>query len=157
MSTTKAAHQPVFLRSFKLPLPKTVVAPKIMQLFSELGIRHDRIVMPTRENCQQFESLMDAAGALVDTRRVVDKTQHEINVLKARLGIRASEGAEETGERDVTPMDVDETGGNGEQDAEGEPDDERAQSVVSTRSGRSRKHVGHLNLRTSGTAYLNPP
>jgi hypothetical protein len=112
--------------------------------------------MPTRENCQQFESLMDAVGALVETRRVVDKTQHEINVLKARLGIRATEGAEETGERDITPMDVDETGGNGEQDAEGEPDDERAQSVVSTRSGRSRKHVGDLNLRTSGCSLFKP-
>lgn len=107
------------------------MAPKVTQALSELGISHSRLVMPTRENCAQLESLLDATSALVETKKVVDKVEYDIKILKARLGIRGSEGAEEGGDG----MEVDE-GGDG--------DDGRAQSVVSTRSGRSRKHVGHF-------------
>jgi hypothetical protein len=127
-TATKAAHQPVYLRSFRIPVPKPTMAPKVTQALSELGIAHSRLVMPTRDNCAQLELLLEATSSLVETKKVVDKVEYDIKILQARLGMRGSEGAEE-GENG---MDVDEGG---------EGDDGRAQSVVSTRSGRSRKHV----------------
>jgi len=146
-TATKAAHQPVHLRSFKLPVPKPAIAQKVSQAMAELGIPHVRLVMPTRENCAQLESLLDATSALVETKKVVDRVDQEIRILKARLGRKASEGGADaeadpdadgdadadgetntgTGTGAATPMNVD--------DGEGDPG--RAQSVVSTRSGRS--------------------
>jgi len=151
-TATKAAHQPVYLRSFKLPVPKAAISQKISQALSELGVTHARLVMPTRENCTLLESLLDATGALVETKKAVDRVEQEIRVLKTRLGRRASEGASASADVDAeadvdadgdadadgetntgtgtpTPMNVDETEG----------DTGRANSVVSTRSGRSRK------------------
>lgn len=125
---TKAAHQPAFLRSFKLPVPKAAIAPKVTAALAELGISHSRLVMPTRDNIALLESLLEATTALVETKRVVDKVEYDINVLKARLGMReSSEGAPAT-----YAMDVDD-GNDGDLANDG-----RAQSVVST---RSRKHV----------------
>lgn len=133
---TKAAHQPAYLRSFKLPVPKAAIAPKVTAALAELGISHTRLVMPTRENVAQLESLLEATTALVETKRVVDKVEYEINVSKVRLGMRESLGSEgEGGVADT--MDVDE--GN-----EGDTvNDGRAQSVISTRSA-SRKHVSRI-------------
>ena len=94
--------------------------------------------MPTRDNCAQLESLLDAATALVETKKLVDKVEQDIRIMKARLGEQEPGGGEDdagTGDAAPTPMDVDD--GN---DAEGEVDG-RAQSIVSTRSTRSRKQV----------------
>lgn len=131
-TTTKSAHVPVYLRSYKLPQSKSPSAAKVAQVLGELGISHTRLVMPTRENCAQLENLQEAATALVDTKKVVDKVEQDIRIMKARLGQQESGGGEE-GDAAPTPMDVDD--GN---DAEGEVDG-RAQSVVSTRSTRSRR------------------
>jgi DNA methyltransferase 1-associated protein 1 len=132
---TKAAHQPAYLRSFKLPVPKAAIAPKVTAALAELGISHSRLVMPTRDNIALLESLLEATTALVETKRVVDKVEYDINVLKTRLGMRDSSGADGEGGTATYAMDVDE--GN-----DGDPaNDGRAQSVVSTRSARSRKHV----------------
>ncbi|KAH7914414.1 hypothetical protein BJ138DRAFT_400416 [Hygrophoropsis aurantiaca] len=137
-STTvqKNTHVPAHLRSFKIPLPKTAIAPKVTQALTELGVQHARLVMPTRENCLQMEALLDAATALVETKKVVDRVEQETRVLRVRLGVRSSEGAEGNEPDDVekegdegTPMEVE----------EGKEEDGRAQSVVSTRSGRGRK------------------
>ncbi|KAG9317493.1 hypothetical protein JVU11DRAFT_1696 [Chiua virens] len=102
-STTKATHVPVHLRSFKLPVPKATIAPKVTQALTELGITHSRLVMPTRENCARLESLIDATTALIETKKVMDKVDQEIRVLKARLGIRESESADRDG-KESTPM-----------------------------------------------------
>ncbi|KAG6911253.1 hypothetical protein DXG01_003120 [Tephrocybe rancida] len=125
---TKAAHQPAYLRSYKLPTPKSAVAPKVTAALAELGINHNRLVMPTRDNITQLESLLEATTALVETKRVVDKVEYDIRILKGRLGMRESQGAESQPSGDI--MDVDEAIDGGE--AIGE--DGRAQSVVSTRS-----------------------
>lgn len=90
--------------------------------------------MPTRENCSQLESLLDATTALIETKKVVDRVEQDIRVLKARLGIRESESADRD-PKESTPMDVDES----KEDTAGEA--ERAQSIVSARSGRGRKQV----------------
>ncbi|OCH94301.1 hypothetical protein OBBRIDRAFT_747979 [Obba rivulosa] len=136
-SSTKVAHQPVYLRSYKLPTPKMTAAPKVAQVLGELGISHTRLVMPTRENCAQLEFLLEAGAALVETKKSVDKIEQDIRIAKARLDNRQSEDAdgEGTGDAAPTPMDVDEVN-DADADAEGEVDG-RAQSVMSTRSTRS--------------------
>lgn len=152
---TKAAHQPVYLRTFKFPYPKASVAPKAVQVITELGVSATRLVMPTRDNLATLESVMDAASTLVETKKLVDKVDQDIRVAKIRLGMHVSElppepSGEESAPKDQAesmpppePMDVDGSAG-GDMDAEGEPDDERAQSVISTRSTRSRKTVRNM-------------
>lgn len=148
-TATKAAHQPAYLRSFKLPTPKAAIAPKVTLALSELGISHSRLVMPTRENVTQFESLLDATTALIEIKRLIDKADYDIKVARNRLGLREkshSLGDGETKVENDDAMDVDYTQGDGDGDIE-EGDDGRGQSVVSTKSGRSRKHVsGPSNL-----------
>lgn len=140
-TATKAAHQPVYLRSYKLPTPKSALAPKIAQVLAEVGISHTRLVMPTRDNSARLESLLEAATALVETKKQVDRIEQEIRMAQERLGQGSVEDdaegeGEAEGEAEGDEMDVDEPAG-----AQGE----RAQSVVSTRSVRSnraRKQVG---------------
>ncbi len=113
----------------------------------ELGVSHTRLVMPTRENCAQLESLLEAAAALVETKKQVDRIEHETMVMQERLGSRTSEGAE-------NDMDVDEEGG----DAEAVGEDGRGQSVVSTRSVRSnrpRKKVRFTHLMSTKFNHVN--
>ncbi|KAJ7094600.1 hypothetical protein B0H15DRAFT_129797 [Mycena belliarum] len=140
-ATTKAAHQPAYLRSFKLPFPKSSIAPKVTQALAELGVSTTRLVMPTQGNVALLEGLLDATASLVEMKKVVDKADYDIQVLKARLGM-AGPANEAEGTADA--MDVDD-GNDADGDAEGEGDGEgedgRAQSVVSTRSARSRKHT----------------
>jgi hypothetical protein len=90
--------------------------------------------MPTRDNVTQLESLIEATMALIEMKRIVDKVDYDIQVLRARLGLKEEQEGEEV---KVEGMDVDESM------AEGEPDEDgRAQSVASARSGRgSRKQV----------------
>lgn len=96
--------------------------------------------MPTRDNCLQLDSLIDATTALVEAKRLMDKLDFDIRVAKTRLGMRDSQGAEGEGEGEAEgnngdSMDVDE----GNEGGEGEGG--RAESVLSARSARSRKHV----------------
>ncbi|KAH7887581.1 hypothetical protein F5I97DRAFT_2010006 [Phlebopus sp. FC_14] len=144
-STTKVTHVPVHLRSFKLPIPKAAIAPKVTQALTELGIIHSRLVMPTRENCALLESLLDATSALVETKKVVDRVEQDIRVMRARLGLRDSGTSDGEG-KESTPMDVD-SKDEGLVKREGEADG-RAQSVVSTQSGRGRKQ-SHRSVSVS--------
>jgi DNA methyltransferase 1-associated protein 1 len=133
---TKAAHQPVFLRSFKLPAPKPALAAKIGQVLIEQGINHGRLVMPTKDNCTQLETLIEAASTLLEIKKGVDRVEQDIRVLKARL---ISQEGYVDGDAD-TPMEVDQ-----DTPGEGEVVEERAHSVVSTRSGRGRKNVSDVS------------
>lgn len=86
--------------------------------------------MPTRDNCLQLEGLLDATVALLDTKKAVDKVEYDINVAKSRLGMR------ESADKDAgDAMDIDDGA------SERAGDDGRAQSVLSTKSGRGRKQV----------------
>ncbi|KAG6821560.1 hypothetical protein H0H93_000069 [Arthromyces matolae] len=125
---TKAAHIPAYLRSYKLPAPKSAAAPKITAALAELGINHNRLVMPTRDNITQLESLLETTAELIETKRLVDKVDYDIRIAKGRLGMRESQGVENQPASEH--MDVDEFIDNGEPVNE----DGRAQSVVSTRS-----------------------
>ncbi|KAG7096741.1 hypothetical protein E1B28_004153 [Marasmius oreades] len=127
---TKAAHTPSYMRSYKLPVPKAAIAPRVTQILAELGIQHNRLVMPTKDNCALLESLLETTTALVETRKVVDKADYEIKVLKSQLEVRENEdegdGTASVGE--IDDSDVFETQKNG-----------RGESIGSTRSTRNRK------------------
>ena len=141
-TATKAAHQPAYLRSFKLPTPKAAIAPKVTLALSELGISHSRLVMPTRENVVQFEALLDAATALIEIKRLVDKVDYDIKVSRNRLGLREKSQSVGDGEPKMEnddAMDIDYTQGDEIEEGVG-----RGESVV---SGRSRKHVSGLSNR----------
>ncbi|KAJ7781061.1 hypothetical protein B0H16DRAFT_1496958 [Mycena metata] len=147
-ASTKAAHQPAYLRSFKMPFPKSSIAPKVTQVLVELGVSPTRLVMPTQGNVALLEELMDATAVLVETKKVVDKVEYDIQVLKNRLGMQSTAGANaEEGDGGGDAMEVD-AGDDADGDADGEGEDGRAQSVVSTRSARSRKH-GRRSLSIS--------
>ncbi|KAL0949355.1 hypothetical protein HGRIS_009424 [Hohenbuehelia grisea] len=163
-STTKAAHQPAFLRSFKIPFPKAALAPRINQGLTELGINPTRLVMPTRDNCSRLEALIEATTAMVETKKTMDKVEYEIRVAKGRLGIRESEeagaGGGAAGESistgiPVDAMDVDEAEGGGDDADEELAEDGRAQSVASVRSARgrrqSRRSMSISSVDTSAT------
>ncbi|KAK7470456.1 swr complex subunit [Stygiomarasmius scandens] len=151
---TKAAHTPAYMRSFKLPYPKAAIAPRVTQVLTELGISSSRLVMPTRDNCQRLESLMDEATTLVELKKAVDKMSQDIDVVKTRLDIR--ETGEEMVHHTETDMEMDERG-----TVEPEGEDGRAQSVVSTRSTRSRKHgrrsMSVSSVDTTATSSARPP
>ena len=122
------------MRSFKLPVPKAAIAPKVTQALAELGISLTRLVMPTRDNVAQLESLLEATMALIEMKRVVDKVDYDIEVLRTQLGLK--EGQENENLK-AEGMDVDEKIADGEAGKDG-----RAQSIVSARSGRGgRKQV----------------
>ncbi|KAG1907017.1 uncharacterized protein F5891DRAFT_940074 [Suillus fuscotomentosus] len=143
-STTKITHTPVHLRSFKLPAPKAALLPKVTQTLTELGINHTRLVMPTRENCARLESLIEATTALIDTKKVVDRVEQDIRVLRIRLG-RAIDGGAGAGADIDADADAD-------ADAEGEIDG-RAQSILSIRSGRGRKQSRRsMSVSSIGTS-----
>ncbi|KAH9965775.1 hypothetical protein BC827DRAFT_1179742 [Russula dissimulans] len=137
-TTTKTTHQAAHLRSFRVPYPKAAVAAKVSQIAAELGISLSRLVMPTRDTLAAHEALLEAITSLVETKKVADRVDQEIRTAKMRLGMRESEMPAEA------PMDVDEDGQAPETPGEG-----RAHSVVSTRSGRSRKQTGTSNDRRS--------
>jgi DNA methyltransferase 1-associated protein 1 len=137
-TTTKTAHQAAYLRSFRVPYPKAAVAARVTQISGELGISLSRLVMPTRDTLMAHESLLETITSLVELKKVADRVDQEIRTAKMRLGMRESEPPAEG------PMDVDEDG-----QAPDTPGEGRAHSVVSTRSGRSRKQTGTTNDRRS--------
>lgn len=137
---TKTAHQAAYLRSFRVPYAKAAVAAKVSQIAGELGITLSRLVMPTRDTLAHHEALLEAITSLVETKKVADRVDQEIRTSKMRLGMRESEAPAEM------PMDVDEDG-----QAPDTPGEGRAHSVVSTRSGRSRKQA---SFRDENNSYL---
>ena len=90
--------------------------------------------MPTRDTLMAHESLLEAITSLVELKKVADRVDQEIRTAKMRLGMRESEPPTEG------PMDVDEDG-----QAPDTPGEGRAHSVVSTRSGRSRKQASYID------------
>ena len=61
--------------------------------------------MPTRENLLHLESLIDATTLLLETKKNVDRVEHDIRVMKAQLLRRDEQfGGGDGGEG---PMDVD--------------------------------------------------
>ena len=94
---------------------------------------------------------MDATTALIETKKLVDRVEYDTKVLTARLESRRSAGADaDDAMGDPEPMDIDE----GIAGGDGEAEYGRAQSIVSTRSARSRKPVGVKQLCPCGQPKL---
>lgn len=108
--------------------------------------------MPTRDTLVAHEALLETITSLVELKKVVDRVDQDIRTAKMRLGMRESEAPAEG------PMDVDEDGQVPET-----PGDGRAHSVVSTRSGRSRKQASSRDETRSSpqasglSAYCHAP
>lgn len=147
-TTTKAAHQPVYLRSYKIPAARSTHQQRVAQVLSELGLRHDRLVMPTHENCAALEQLLSAASALVETKKVVDRVDQEIRILQARLNEREG-GTAEGDERETgvgggaedTGMDVDDNDGGEDLDADADGETDRAASQAPSARSVGRKRA----------------
>ena len=101
--------------------------------------------MPTRENCQQLEALLDAAAALVETKKVVDKVEHEIRVLEARKA-ELEKGDDSESKKDGMDMDDDAEEGDDDADADADADGEtdRAASTAPSARSMSRKRVSKI-------------
>ncbi|KDQ64226.1 hypothetical protein JAAARDRAFT_187584 [Jaapia argillacea MUCL 33604] len=170
-TSTKSAHTIVYLRGLKLPYPKPVaLLPKVSAALAELGINSTRLVMPTKDNCEKLEQLMDATLGLIEVKRAVDRVEQEIRVMKLRLGINTGDESGNTSKsgsvaggddggggggdaEPQTPMDVDmdegaQTGNERDADAD-ESASARAQSVVSVRSARGRRQASRRSVSVS--------
>lgn len=82
LSQKHPPHQQAFLRGSRLPLPKPTAAGRITDLLAELGLSANRLVMPTRQNMEVFEGLLNAAAALVEMRRQVNRVEQELRVVR---------------------------------------------------------------------------
>lgn len=102
-TVTKSSHQAAHLRSYKIPAPKQAVATRVAQTLSEYGVNSSRLVMPTSQNIQHLESLIDTTTLLLDTKKNVDRVEQEIRIMKAKVLRRDGQ----FGEGEETPMDVD--------------------------------------------------
>lgn len=79
------AHVPAYLRSSKLATPRPAFAIRTAELLSEMGISATRLIMPTRNNLDVFEQLVNTASLLVDMKRQVDRAEQDKRVLEAQM------------------------------------------------------------------------
>lgn len=84
LAAKHSAHQPVFLRTSKIPLPKMTAAIRITELLAQMGTSSQKLVMPTRENLEILERVFQAASDLVDMKRQVDRVEQELKTLRAQ-------------------------------------------------------------------------
>lgn len=84
LATKHPVHQPVHLRSSKMPAPKPNAAIRISELLAEFGLSSSRLVMPTRGNLEAYDGVLQAATSLVDMKRQVDRVEQELRTLKAQ-------------------------------------------------------------------------
>lgn len=73
----------VYLRSAKPPQLKTSLAPKITSALQEQNISM-RLAMPTRQNMEKLEALVNAITSLLDCKKQVERAEYEVKVLKTR-------------------------------------------------------------------------
>jgi DNA methyltransferase 1-associated protein 1 len=80
-----------------LPQIKPSNQIKVEAILAELAVSQ-RLVMPTRDNVEKLDALVAAISTLVETKKQVDRSDHEVAVLKKRKesGEMAGEPAEST-------------------------------------------------------------
>lgn len=84
LASKHPVHQPVHLRSTKMPMPKANSAIRITELLGEMGLSTHRLVMPTRGNLEAYDGVLGAAASLIDMKRQVDRVEQDIRTLKAQ-------------------------------------------------------------------------
>lgn len=135
---------------------KTPIQQKVQEAVAELGLSSSRLVIPTRENVAQLDAMLEAMLALLETKRLVEKAEYDIQVLKKRLGLReqsTGKGIPETDGGDSMHVDYAHKGGDVVGETPGE--NERSQSVLSVRSARSRKHVSTMSALTTWSLIMS--
>jgi DNA methyltransferase 1-associated protein 1 len=85
-ANTKSAHQAAYLRTQKIPQPKSSAAARVRELLTEMSIKSDKLVMPTRDTCAQMENLLDATNQLLEAKRSLDRVESEIRVMRQKRG-----------------------------------------------------------------------
>jgi DNA methyltransferase 1-associated protein 1 len=73
----------VCLRSTRVPSIKPSNQAKVESILAELSISQ-RLVMPTRANMEKLDALVAAISTLVETKKQVDRSDHEVGVLRKR-------------------------------------------------------------------------
>jgi DNA methyltransferase 1-associated protein 1 len=69
--------------------PKGVSAQKVAQALQQLSIA-SRLTMPTTKTVRKYEELQSSVGALLDAKKLLDKVEQELRVLKAQQEQRRS-------------------------------------------------------------------
>lgn len=69
--------------------PKGVSAQKVLQALQQLSIAA-RLTMPTIKTVRKYEELQSSVGALLDAKKLLDKVEQELKVLKSQQEQRAS-------------------------------------------------------------------
>lgn len=87
--------------------------------------------MPTRENLVHLESLIDAATLLLETKKNVDRVEHDIRLMMGRIAVARRDEQLGGGEGGEIPMDVD-------QEAVADDDD----TGIHAGRGARKKNVG---------------
>ena len=69
--------------------PKGVSAQKVAQALQQLSIA-TRLTMPTIKTVRKYEELQSSVGVLLDAKKLLDKVEQELRVLKSQQEQRAS-------------------------------------------------------------------
>ncbi|KAG8690959.1 swr complex subunit [Ceratobasidium sp. 423] len=146
---TKSGHVAAHARSSRIPTVR--VSSGIHAIIGELGLSHDRLVMPTRANTEKLEGLQQAAMGLVEVKRAHDRTKHELAVLKARLE-QLQNGGEDQPEREGS------TGPNkkGRSRTPGEKQRKRSVSVSSSGTAATNATRGNTKRQRKESSMLPP-
>lgn len=82
--TTLAHNGPTcFLRSTRVPMIKPQIQPKVQAALDQMGIS-TRLTMPTRQNQDKLETLINAIGNMVEGKRQVERLEYELQVRTQR-------------------------------------------------------------------------
>ncbi|CAE6511075.1 unnamed protein product [Rhizoctonia solani] len=146
---TKSGHVAAHARSSRIPTVR--VSSGIHAIIGELGLSHDRLVMPTRANIEKLEGLQQAAMGLVEVKRAHDRTKHELAVLKARLE-QLQNGGEDAPEREGS------AGPNkkGRSHTPGEKQRKRSVSVSSSGTAATNAIRGNIKRQRKESNVLPP-
>ncbi|KAF8248279.1 hypothetical protein K440DRAFT_548459 [Wilcoxina mikolae CBS 423.85] len=69
---------------------KGATAAKVATALAQLGIAQ-KLTMPTARTVQKYEQLQSAVGVLLDSKKLLEKMEHEARILKAQLDLREQE------------------------------------------------------------------
>ncbi|KAK4684808.1 hypothetical protein P7C73_g5357, partial [Tremellales sp. Uapishka_1] len=91
-----------------MPLPKANAQIRIVDLLTEMGVSTTRLVMPTRNNIDMLERVLQAAGALMDMKRQYDRVEQELRTLRAQKEgfIPPPDGARKARSESITSTDT---------------------------------------------------
>ncbi|QRW16322.1 SWR1-complex protein 4 [Rhizoctonia solani] len=147
---TKSGHVAAHARSSRIPTVR--VSSGIHAIIGELGLSHDRLVMPTRANIEKIESLQQAAMGLVEVKRAHDRTKHELSVLKGRLE-QLQNGGEDAEREDSTGPNTKK----GRSRTPGEKQRKRSVSVSSSGTAATHATRGGNTKRQRKDSSMLPP